>query len=89
MSPILLTVIGALIYFIIEFKAGTVSGFQLGYWIKDNWVNIALIILCDLAWFQVAGEPTKLTALILGLIPNYTVDRIYDLIAKYKTPKGV
>lgn len=86
-SPIFLTILGAVIYFLFEFKSRATTSFQFGYWIKQNWYNILTVIACDIAYIQLLGTPSKEIALVLGLLPNLAVDWIQDLIKKYTTPK--
>ena len=85
METILLTLLGTLIYFVMEFKSRATTEFDFSYWIKDNWINLLLIILVDIAYIMLIGEPTKEIAFVIGLVPNLAADWIGDLIKKYKS----
>ncbi len=88
MSTILLTLTGAAIYFIMEFQARATTEFQLGYWFKQNYLNVILSGLFYYAYIQLLGDPSKEMAFALGLVPNLLKDWIQDIIKKYSAPKN-
>jgi len=77
--------IGVGLYFFMEFKSRAINTFSLGYWFKDNWINLGILVLANLAYINLIGTPTKEIAFVMGLLPNLAVDWVQDLIGKYKT----
>jgi hypothetical protein len=80
----LLITLGAVIYFVMEFKSRSDSPFILGYWLKSNVPNLFFMYLTWLAWYFIYGPMTKEIAFVWGLIPNMGYDWVQDMIRKFK-----
>ncbi len=85
----LLITLGAVIYFVMEFKGRVQKGipFIWRYWIKSNGPNLLLMYLSWIAWYYIYGAFSKEWAFVWGLIPNICYDQLQDLIRKYKKKK--
>jgi len=85
----LLITLGAVIYFVMEFKSRVQKGipFIWGYWLKSNVPNLLLMYLTWMAWYFMYGAFSREWAFVWGLIPNLCYDQLQDLIRKYKRKK--
>lgn len=87
-SNALIIALAMFAYYFMEYKAGNVSPFSMSYWTKDNIMNLIFTFTCVFLWYLVLGIPTKMAALVLGLVPNLAVDWLIDIKNKYSKPKA-
>lgn len=74
--------LGAIIYFMFEFKTKGIKGFSLWYWVKDNWFNVILTCVIYYALTYIGQISDKMTAFALGFSVNKIVDYFQDLMTK-------
>lgn len=84
LENIIIIALSALLYFFMEYKSKVGDhSFSFLIWIKDNWYNFIINIIAVLIYFMVVDDVTKVECVVIGLAPNYLVDKIMDLKAKF------
>ena len=82
---IIATLLGALIYFLMEFKSKKLSftkDFSILYWLKDNWMNIFTTVACLYAYVYIKEGITKEMAFAIGFGWNKIQDYFQDFLSK-------
>jgi len=81
---IIAVALGALIYFLMEFRSKRIQGFSVWYWIKDNWYNVVLTCLIMYALVYIGYVTDRVAALLLGYSANGIIDRFQDIMSSKK-----
>jgi len=81
---IIAVALGALVYFLMEYRAKRIQNFSLWYWIKDNWYNVILTCLIMYALVYIGYVEDRVAALFLGYSANGIVDRFQDMMSTKK-----
>jgi hypothetical protein len=81
---IILILLGSVLYFLTEYKAKcNTAGFSMGYWLKDNWINLVINLVAIPAYFMLRDSIEKPEAFLAGFFPNYLVDKLLDMRDKF------
>lgn len=81
-----LFLLGCAVYFILEYKTKKDAvGFQIGFWVKDNWYNIVISLAFMFAYLINTTVPEGWIVFVMGACPNYVIDRVNGLISKYNS----
>lgn len=86
LSPqlIITFILGCVVYFFLEYKTKKDDvGFQLAYWVKSNWHNVIISLAFMFVYLLNTPEPEAWIVFVMGACPNYVIDRVQGLIAKY------
>lgn len=78
MENLILLLLCLVAYFLFEFKTKSNDAeFNFGYWIKDNWINLALYVVIGGIFYIFRGpELSKGEIIAIGFAPNLLVDWI-------------
>lgn len=73
---------GALFYFILEYVAKKKTGFSLLFWIKDNWINLVVLLAVVSFTSFMEMAMSKWVAAMLGFNLSKIIDYVQDLFTK-------
>jgi len=83
-TTLIACILGVICYFVMEFRAKGFkwADFKIGFWAKDNALNLITTAIVIYAWLYVKDGMTKEAAFLLGFSWNKIWDYFQDFTSK-------